>query len=169
MWDFHSFMKYFNLTHSARLNTATGKVWKRRQWQSMYQLKSSWISNPIKYINTWNPALLFNVPSSLVSVIFLSFSNAVAHIQFCYQFQAQREVTEGACQSDKLSPKWWQIGCLSARLPIKTRPSLLARTVPVNGDRWRSGEAELSPTKSVLCHCHVDPRAASGKLNLSGF
>lgn len=97
-------------------------------------------------IQTRNPAFLFNVPGSLISVIFLllPYSNTVAHIQFCYRFKAQREVTEGACQSDKLSPKWWQIGCLAARLPIKSRPGLLARTRVVwNGDRWLSGEAEL--------------------------
>lgn len=104
------------------------------------------------------------VPSSLS---FFSFSlphTQPQHIKFCYQFKAQREVSEGACQSDKLSPKWWQIGRLSARLAIKSRPGFHARTVPENGDRWHSGEAHsplaYSLTQSALCLCHIDLRAA---------
>lgn len=117
------------------------------------------------YLNTKNPQIkstheglekfgifLFNPETPFFSLTcrapsplsFFSFSppHTQSHTySFCYQFKAQREVSEGACQSDKLSPKWWQIGRLSARLPIKSRPGFRARTVPVNGDQWHSGEA----------------------------
>lgn len=83
-----------------------------------------------------NPAFLFNVICFLLVIsLFLPASHMVTHVQFCYQFKAQREVSEGACQSDKLSPKWWQIGRLSAHFPIKSRPGFHART---GSCKWRS-------------------------------
>ena len=120
---------------------------------------SFWAPESLNEINTWMSGKVWNSnhltqkpcfffffflltsPCSLIVSSLSPFSRTAAHIQFCYQFKAQRGVSEGARQSDKLSPKWWQIGRLSARLPIKSRPGFHACTVPVNGDRWHSGEA----------------------------
>lgn len=119
------------------------RVWKDLEFYSLIQ-KSCF------------SAFLFNISSSLLIVIFLFSlsSHTGTHIQFRYQFKAQREVSEGACQSHKLSPKWWQIGRLSVHLPIKSRLGFHAPIVPVNGDRWNSGEAHCC--LSLLCHyCHM--------------
>lgn len=117
--------------------------------------KNSWRGDLEKLetvsLNPEPPAFLFNVSCSLLVVIFLKppsllpslFSHAVTHIQFGYWFKAHREVIEAACQSHKLSPKWWQIGCLALNFPpppIKSRPGFHVRTGSVGGDRWLAHE-----------------------------
>lgn len=127
----HIFISVFvGEKHAMEVDTDLGEY--------QYLQRKSWYEGLEKFeIVQFNPgALLFSLTSPVPFLLsfFLIFRSFLAHVQFCYQFKAQRG------QRGSVSVRQVVTQMMTNWPPLRSPPNQV-QTWLLNGDQWQSGKA----------------------------